>query len=97
MAFKRATKTAIKLRLALFGPSGGGKTFTALRIASGIGGRIAVIDSERTSASRYSDRFIFDADSPERPTVDEYIRLINESAKDGYDVLIIDSLSHAWK
>jgi len=97
MAFQRATKTQIKLRLALFGPSGSGKTFTSLRIASGIGGRIAVIDSERGSASRYADRFVFDADTPGDKTIKSYIQAINESAKAGYEVLIIDSLSHAWK
>ncbi len=97
MAFQRATKTQVKLRLALFGPSGSGKTYTSLRIASGIGGRIAVIDSERNSASRYADRFVFDADTPGDKTIKSYIQAINESAKAGYDVLIIDSLSHAWK
>jgi hypothetical protein len=97
MAFQRATKTQVKLRLALFGPSGSGKTYTALRIASGIGGRIAVIDSERASASRYADRFVFDADSPGDKTIKAYIQSINDAAKADYDVLIIDSLSHAWK
>lgn len=97
MAFQRATKTQVKLRLALFGPSGAGKTYTALRIASGLGGRIAVIDSERNSANRYADRFTFDADSPGDKTIESYIKSINEAAKAGYEVLIVDSLSHAWK
>jgi hypothetical protein len=56
-----------------------------------------VIDSERGSASRYADRFVFDADTPGDKTIKSYIQAINESAKAGYDVLIIDSLSHAWK
>ena len=41
-AFKKASKSSSKLRAALFGPSGAGKTFTALRIATGLGGPIAV-------------------------------------------------------
>ena len=45
--FKRATKAAAKLRLGLIGPAGSGKTYTALRIAQGLGGKIAVIDTER--------------------------------------------------
>ena len=40
MTFTPATKSKSKLRCAIFGPSGSGKTFTALRMATGIGGRI---------------------------------------------------------
>ncbi len=58
--FKRATKTRIRLRLALCGPSGSGKTMSSLAIASHLGQRIAVIDTERGSASRYADLFEFD-------------------------------------
>jgi RecA/RadA recombinase len=58
--FKKATKSQIKVRLALSGASGSGKTFSALAIASELGGPIAVIDTEHGSASRYADRFDFD-------------------------------------
>ena len=54
MGFKKATKAAAKLRLGLIGPAGSGKTMTALRIAHGLGGRVAVVDTERGSASLYS-------------------------------------------
>ena len=54
MSFKKATKAAAKLRLGLIGPAGSGKTMTALRVAHGLGGRVAVIDTERGSASLYS-------------------------------------------
>ena len=54
MGFKKATKAAAKLRLGLIGPAGSGKTMTALRVAHGLGGRVAVIDTERGSASLYS-------------------------------------------
>jgi len=50
--FQPATKAQAKLKAALFGPAGSGKTFSALRIATGIGGRIAVIDTERGSARK---------------------------------------------
>lgn len=95
--FKKATKEKSKLRCALFGPSGAGKTFTALRIATGIAGRIAVIDSERNSASKYSDRFEFDACDLQDKTIDGYVNAINFAARENYPVLIIDSLSHAWQ
>ncbi|TVQ85888.1 MAG: ATP-binding protein [Chromatiaceae bacterium] len=95
--FKRATKTKAKLRAALFGPSGAGKTFTALRIATGLGGQIAVIDTERGSASKYADRFEFDVLELGRCTIEEYIGGIQAAGQAGYQVLVIDSMSHGWQ
>lgn len=95
--FTPATKAAAKLRAALFGPSGSGKTFSALRIASGLGGAIAVIDTERGSASKYADRFRFDVLELTGKTIPEYEAAIDAAAQAGYPVLIIDSLSHAWQ
>lgn len=92
--FKKATKKNAKLRLALFGVSGSGKTYTALRIATGLGGKIAVIDTERGSASKYADRFNFDVAELDVPSINN-IKLVINQAKD-YNVLIIDSLTHAW-
>ena len=62
MSFKKATKAQANLHASVFGPSGAGKTFTSLRVGTGLaGGRpIAVIDTERGSASKYADRFTFD-------------------------------------
>lgn len=94
--FQPATRQQRKLRLALIGPSGSGKTYTALLLAQALGKRIAVIDTERGSASAYADRFAFDtlqltSFSPER-----YLEGIKAASGAGYDALIIDSLSHAW-
>lgn len=93
-SFKKATKEAAKLRLALFGVSGSGKTYTALRIATGLGGKIAVIDTERNSACKYSDRFDFDVCNATKPSI-ENLKMFIEEAKN-YDILIIDSMTHAW-
>ena len=60
MQFQKAERKKSKLRLALTGPSGSGKTYGALLTAKGIGGRIAVIDTEKGSASLYSDIVDFD-------------------------------------
>lgn len=104
--FKKAEKKQSFLRLALFGLSGGGKTFTSLSIATGISNylsndekeeRIAVIDSERGTASKYSDRFDFDALNLESFTVKDYVMAINEAKEEGYKILVIDSISHAWQ
>jgi hypothetical protein len=93
--FKKASKKKAKLRCAIFGPSGSGKTYTSLQIATGIGGKIALIDTERGSASKYASKFSFDVAELEQPDIDNYVKFI-ESATD-YDVLIIDSLSHGWQ
>jgi len=100
--FKRATREQAKARIALQGPSGSGKTFTALAIATGLageGGRIAVIDSEHGSASKYANLFEFDtlclSDLGEYdPRL--YVQAIEAAEQAGYDVVVIDSLSHAW-
>jgi len=99
MGFTKATKAAAKLRAAIFGPSGAGKTFTSLRVASGLagGGTVAVIDTERGSASKYADRFSFDVLELQDQTIDGYVAAIGEAAKAGYTVLVIDSLSHGWQ
>lgn len=97
MGFKKATKEQSKLRCAIFGPSGAGKTFSALSMATGMGSKIAVIDSERGSASKYADRFSFDVLELNTKTITDYCEGIAEAGKEGYDVLVIDSLSHAWQ
>lgn len=94
--FQKATKKQAKLRLALIGPSGSGKTYTALSVATGLGTRIALIDTEHGSASKYSDRFAFDVLELDSYAPERYIEGITDAAANQYDVLIIDSLSHAW-
>lgn len=100
--FKKADKKQSRLRCSIFGPSGSGKTYTSLRIAtgfiqSGIDSRIAFIDSERGSASKYADRFDFDVLELDKKTIQSYIDAIKMAADNKYKVLIIDSLSHAWQ
>jgi hypothetical protein len=92
--FHRATKRGSKLRCAIYGPAGSGKTFTALRMATGIGGRIALIDTERGTASKYADRFAFDVCNLEDRSIEGYEKAIIAAAPCG--VLVIDSLSHGW-
>ncbi len=96
MEFKKATKENARLRMALVGISGAGKTFTALQIATGIGGKIAVIDTERGSASKYADLFSFDVLELSNFSPDNYKAAVQAAEDAGYDTIIIDSLSHAW-
>lgn len=94
MEFRKAERLQRKARIDLTGPSGSGKTYTALSIASGLGDKIGVIDSERNSASLFADEFEFDALSLPDLQLETYFKAM-EAAKD-FDVVIIDSLSHAW-
>lgn len=97
MQFTKATRKKAKLRLAVGGPSGAGKTTAALQIATGLGGRIALIDTERGSASLYSDQFEFDALDLSPPYEPErFIAAIDAAEVAGYDTLIIDSATHEW-
>lgn len=96
LAFAPATRSTAKARIALVGPSGSGKTYTALRIASALGKRIAVIDTEHGSASKYAGTFTFDTLTPPDFSPMTYVQAISAAAAAGYDVLVIDSLSHAW-
>jgi hypothetical protein len=99
--FQKAEKKRAKARLALDGPSGGGKTMTALReatvLAEAEGGRIAVIDSEQGSASLYADLYDFDVleiAAPFSPA--KYVKALGDAARAGYPVVVVDSLTHAW-
>lgn len=96
MQFTTATKTAAKLRLSLMGPAGSGKTFSALKIASALSSKIAVIDTEHGSASKYADKFRFDTLTLRTFSPDMYIAALTVAQQNGYEVVIIDSLSHAW-
>lgn len=94
--FAPATRHKKRLRLALHGPTGSGKTFTALATAAALGMKVAVIDTEYGSASLYSDRFQFDTVGLSDYHPRNYADAIRGAVEGGYDVLVIDSLSHAW-
>lgn len=97
--FTGATRKQTKIKIGLDGPSGSGKTYSALLIAKGLGERIAFVDTEGGSGSLYADNEIMpEYDVLNLTTFDPkyYIGAIDNAIKQNYDVLIIDSLSHAW-
>lgn len=102
-SFQRATRKASRLRIGLESPSGGGKTYTSLVIATELaahdGGRIAVIDSERGSSSKYSDGRPFEFDMAMLPDTNPltYVQTLREAATAHYPVVVVDSASHEWK
>lgn len=100
MTFRKAERRKAKLRLGIVGPAGSGKTFSALLIAKGLGGRIAVVDTENGSADLYAGfpgMPEYDVMTMEHPyEVEKYIAAIDAAEKEGYSVIILDSISHAW-
>lgn len=99
MDFEEATKEATFARIALTGPSGSGKTYSALMLAFGLGAKVAVIDTERKSASKYVGRngWRFQAINPTSYAPLSLVEHLGKAAGHGFDVLIIDSLSHYWE
>jgi hypothetical protein len=93
--YKKAQRSNRKLRMAIAGIAGSGKTYTALRLASELGSRVALLDTERSSAEVYSDKFNFDVAQLDTHHPQNYVDAIKAAEAD-YDVLIVDSLSHAW-
>lgn len=106
---KKAKRQRRPLKISLEGLSGSGKTYTALRMAfamrrAGIGKRIVVADSENESAGLY-DGIVSDGEKwdyevcsipPAKQNPDGYSDVYEYLVKEGYDLIIIDSMSHAW-
>ena len=97
---KKATRKQVKLRLGLSAVSGGGKTYSALLLAYGMTNdwtKIAVIDTENSSASLYShlgEFNVIDLQAPFEP--ERYIEAVKACEDGGMEVIIIDSVTHEW-
>jgi hypothetical protein len=96
--FAPATKDQSRARIALCGPSGSGKTYTALALAHALGDNIAVIDTERGSASKYVgvNGWAFNTIAPTSFAPASLIDLLADAGSEGHDVVVVDSWSHYW-
>lgn len=107
--FKQAVKHAAKARVALVGPAGAGKSMTMLKLAralAGPNGRIAAIDSEHGSLSKYAptppvvanniDTYDFDVTEYDECSVENFLAGLDAAEAGGYAVFCCDSLSHFW-
>ncbi len=95
----RATRRRAKLRLGMSGPAGSGKTYSALLIAGGLGGRIGMIDTEHGSGDLYADLLpegydVLQLTPPFTPA--RYVEAIHALEQAGVSTIIVDSLTHAW-
>ena len=52
--FKKAIRKNVYTKIAVIGPSGSGKTMSSIRLAKGLGDKVALVDSENDSASMYA-------------------------------------------
>lgn len=105
---KKALREKIYVKVALMSPSGGGKTYSALKLATGMSeeiekqtgkpARIIMGNTESKRGYYYADEFnydIVDIESPHNP--EKYVEFIGFAVKEGYDIVILDSSSHEWE
>jgi hypothetical protein len=105
--FRKAVRQAAKLRMAITGPAGSGKTASALLVAHGLCGdweKIGLIDTEHSSGELYVNQKIGETtigqynvmvlEPPFHPQ--KYIEALKMAEEAGLEVVILDSLSHAW-
>ena len=100
LKFQNAMRNKCKIKLGIQGPSGSGKTYSSLLIAYGLTNdwsKIAVIDTENGSANLYADLGPYKVLTLKAPySPERYIECIKAAASEGFECLIIDSLSHEW-
>ena len=109
MAFqvKKAKREKIFVKIALMAPSGGGKTYGSLRLATGMkeeikketgkDAKILMVNTELKRGYYYANEFeydIVDLDAPYEP--EKFVDVIKFAQDEGYDILILDSTSPEW-
>jgi len=101
MELKKSNRNQARIRVAMQGPSGSGKSYSSLLLAYGIcqdWHKIAIIDTEHQSAHLYSHLGEYNVLNLSAPyTPERYIEAINTCENAGMDVIIIDSISHEWE
>lgn len=101
MKLQTAQRKRAKIKMGLQGPSGSGKSFSALQIAKGLCSNwesVAVIDTENGSSELYSHLGpyqVLQLTAPFSP--ESYIEAITVCEKAGIEVVIIDSITHEWE
>jgi hypothetical protein len=101
MQLQQASRKNAKIKMAIQGASGSGKTYSALSLAYGLCGdwtKIAVIDTENHSSELYAHLGNYQVLHVEAPfSPERYIQAIQVCEKADIEVIIIDSISHEWE
>ena len=93
----KAVRKQVKVKIAIIGPSGSGKSYTALRLTKGLGGKTLMCNTEQDRGYFYAEEFDYDIVDIQPPyTPEKYIEVIEYAEQNGYDNLILDSGSHEW-
>ncbi len=100
--FQKAKREQVWLKVLLGGASGSGKSYSALRLATGIAKKcnsgIAYIGTEGSRNKYYADEFDYDLLELEEPfECEKYMKAVDDAVNASYKVLIIDSMTHEWK
>lgn len=95
---EKAVRSNIGLFIGLAGGTGSGKTYTAMRIASGIvgkGKKFGIVDTENKRASHYADDFDFEVINFPAPfSSARYEKAVMQMFQAGYGAIVVDSVSH---
>lgn len=100
MQLRQSERKQAKIKLAIQGCAGSGKTYSSLLLAFGITNnwsKIAVIDSENGSADLYAHLGQYNVlNLNNNYSPENYIEAIEICEKAGMEVIIVDSLSQSW-
>jgi hypothetical protein len=95
--FVPAEKSQLKARVLISGAAGSGKTIAALELASALGSRVAVIDTENGSAALYSDKYKFEMLNLQPPyPPEDFVQAIKVAENSGFDVIVVDGITPEW-
>lgn len=94
-----AVRKEVPLLVGIMSPSGGGKTFSALRLATGmqrvLGGDIYGIDTENNRMLHYADKFTFKHVPFSAPFGSlDYLEAVKFCVGAGSRITIVDSMTH---
>ncbi|MGE8433087.1 AAA family ATPase [Chryseobacterium joostei] len=101
MQLRQSERKRAKIKMALQGSAGSGKTYSSLLLAHGLTrddfSKIAIIDTENGSADLYAHLGNYNVLSLKPPfTPQKYVEAIEVCEKAGIEVVILDSISHCW-
>ncbi|BBQ07251.1 AAA family ATPase [Elizabethkingia anophelis] len=101
MQLRKSERKQAKIKMALQGSAGSGKTYSSLLLAKGLANgdysKVAIIDTENGSADLYAHFGNYNVLSLAPPFTPEiYIKAIEVCENAGMEVIILDSISHCW-
>ncbi|PRQ79383.1 AAA family ATPase [Elizabethkingia anophelis] len=101
MQLRKSERKQAKIKMALQGSAGSGKTYSSLLLAKGLVkgdySKVAIVDTENGSADLYAHLGNYNVLSLVPPFTPEiYIKAIEICENAGIEVIILDSISHCW-